>query len=160
MVAEWSGDRLTIDTPNQAIAMSRAIFAGFFGIPPENVLLRSPFLGGGFGSKAIMNGPYILAILAARMLQRPVKMVLPRDQMFGPVGHRAATQQRLRLAMDADGRLTALEHDTLAMTSSFDDVHRTRFQRFAQSLCQPGDRDTASRRAGRHRDAGSDAGAR
>ena len=48
-------------------------------------------------------------------------MVLPRDQMFGPVGHRGATQQRLRLGMDADGRLTALEHHAVAMTSSFDE---------------------------------------
>ncbi|MBU2192600.1 MAG: xanthine dehydrogenase family protein molybdopterin-binding subunit [Alphaproteobacteria bacterium] len=121
MVAEWNGDHLTIDSPNQAIVMSRALFAGYFGIPPENVLLRSPFLGGGFGSKAIMNGPYILTILAARMLQRPVKMVLSRDQMFGPVGHRGATQQHLRLGMDAEGRLTALEHNAVSTTSSFDD---------------------------------------
>ncbi|MER9585475.1 xanthine dehydrogenase family protein molybdopterin-binding subunit [Mesorhizobium sp. M0276] len=121
IVAEWNGDRLTIDTPNQAIVMSRAAFAGYFGIPAENVLLRSPFLGGGFGSKAIMNGHYILAILAARMLGRPVKLALPRDQMFGPVGHRGATRQQLRLGMDAQGRLAALEHRTVAMTSSFDD---------------------------------------
>ena len=121
MVAEWDGDRLTIDTPNQAIVMSRAAFAGYFGIPAENVLLRSPFLGGGFGSKAIMNGPYILAIAAARMLGRPVKLALSRDQMFGPVGHRGATRQRLRLGADAEGRLTALEHHALATTSSFDD---------------------------------------
>lgn len=121
MVAEWDGDHLTIDTPNQAIVMSRAAFAGYFGIPAENVFLRSPFLGGGFGSKAIMNGPYILAILAARMLGRPVKMVLSRDQMFGLVGHRGATQQTLRLGMDAEGHLTALEHHATAQTSTFDD---------------------------------------
>ncbi|MFZ2102309.1 MAG: xanthine dehydrogenase family protein molybdopterin-binding subunit [Oricola sp.] len=121
MVAQWDGDRLTIDTPNQAIVMSRAAFAGYFGIPAENVFLRSPFLGGGFGSKAIMNGPYILAILAARMLQRPVKLALPRDQMYGPVGHRGATRQHLRLGVDGDGRLTALAHHCVSTTSSFDD---------------------------------------
>lgn len=121
IVAEWDGDRLTIDTPNQAIVMARAGFAAFFGIPAENVHLRSPFLGGGFGSKAILVGPQILCILAARMLGRPVKLVLPRDQMFGPVGHRGATQQHLRLGMDAQGRLTALEHHAVATTSSFDD---------------------------------------
>ena len=121
IVAEWDGDQLTIDTPNQAIALAQAGFAGYFGIPPENVHLRSPFLGGGFGSKAIIVGPQILAILAARMLGRPVKLVLTRDQMFGPVGHRGATWQTLRLGMDDDGRLTALEHRAVATTSSFDD---------------------------------------
>jgi xanthine dehydrogenase YagR molybdenum-binding subunit len=121
IVAEWDGDRLTIDTPNQAIVMARAGFAAYFGIPAENVLLRSPFLGGGFGSKAILAGPQILCILAARMLDRPVKLVLSRDQMFGPVGHRGATQQHLRIGADAEGRLTALEHRAVAATSSFDD---------------------------------------
>ncbi len=101
IVAAWDGDRLTIDTPNQAIAMAQSAFAAFFGIPAENVTIRSPFLGGGFGSKAILAGPQILAVLAARMLGRPVKLVLRRDQMFGPVGHRGATRQRLRLG---DGR--------------------------------------------------------
>ena len=42
MVAEWDGDHLTIDTPNQAIVMSRGLFAGYFGIPPENVLSAQP----------------------------------------------------------------------------------------------------------------------
>jgi xanthine dehydrogenase YagR molybdenum-binding subunit len=121
IVAQWDGDRLTIDMPNQALALSQAGFAHFFGIPVENVLLRSPFLGGGFGSKAIMSGPPILCILAARMLGRPVKLVLPRDQMYGPVGHRGATRQKLRLDADAQGRLTALEHQTVATTSSFDE---------------------------------------
>ena len=90
IVAAWDGDRLTLDMPNQAPVMACAAFAGFFGIPPENVLIRTPFIGGGFGSKAILAGPHILCILAARMLGRPVKLVLTRGQMFGPVGHRGA----------------------------------------------------------------------
>ena len=121
IVAAWDGDRLTIDIPNQAIELSRNDFAGFFGIPSENVTLRSPFIGGGFGSKAILNGPQILCILAARMLQRPVKLVLRRDQMYGPVGHRGGTRQRLSLGADAEGHLTVLEHHAQSTTSSFDD---------------------------------------
>ena len=121
IVAAWDGDRLTLDVPNQAIELSRNDFAGFFGIPPENVTLRSPFIGGGFGSKAILNGPQLLCILAARMLQRPVKLVLRRDQMYGPVGHRGGTRQRLRLGADAQGHLTVLEHHAQSTTSSFDD---------------------------------------
>ena len=121
IVAEWHGDHLTIDQPNQAIELSRNDFAAYFDVPPENVTLRSPFIGGGFGSKAILNGPQILCILAARMMQRPVKLVLTRQQMFGPVGHRGATRQVLRLGMDGAGRLTALAHHATSTTSSFDD---------------------------------------
>ena len=121
VVAEWDGDRVTLDMPNQALALSCASYAAFFGIPKENVVIRSPFLGGGFGSKAILNGPQILAILAARMLRRPVKLALTRAQMYGPVGHRGRTWQRLRIGMDAVGRLTALHHHALCATSSFDE---------------------------------------
>ncbi len=121
IVATWDGDRLTLDMPNQAPVMARAAFAQYFGIPPENVLIRTPFIGGGFGSKAILVGPQILCILAARMLNRPVKLVLTRSQMFGPVGHRGQTRQRLTLGAQADGQLTAMAHHTIAATSSFDD---------------------------------------
>ena len=121
VVAEWDGDRVTLDMPNQALALSCASYAAYFGIPAENVLIRSPFLGGGFGSKAILNGPQILAILAARMLKRPVKLALTRAQMYGPVGHRGHTWQKLRIGTDGDGRLTALHHQALCATSSFDE---------------------------------------
>lgn len=121
VVAEWDGDRVTLDMPNQALVMSCAYYAAYFGIPPENVVIRSPFLGGGFGSKAIINGPQMLAILAARLLKRPVKLVLTRAQMYGPVGHRGKTWQSLKLGMDRQGHLTALHHTSISATSRFDD---------------------------------------
>jgi xanthine dehydrogenase YagR molybdenum-binding subunit len=121
VVAQWNGDHVTLDMPNQAIVPSRAMYGYYFGIPPENVLIRSPYLGGGFGSKAIVNGPQVLAILAARMTGRPVKLMLTREQMFGPTGHRGATRQRLRIGTDRAGKMTVLDHESLATTSTFDD---------------------------------------
>ena len=121
IVASWDGDRLTLDTPNQAPHMARAAYARFFGVPPENVLIRTPFIGGGFGSKAILAGAHILCVLAARMTGRPVKLALTRAQMFGPVGHRGQTRQRLRLGMETNGRLSAISHHAIVATSSFDD---------------------------------------
>ena len=120
VVATWDGDHLTLDMPSQALSMSCAGFAHYFGIPAENVTVRSPYLGGGFGSKAIPTGPYVLAILAARMTGRPVKMMLTRQQMFGPVGHRGQTRQRLRLGADADGKLAVIDHEGISATSTFD----------------------------------------
>ena len=93
IVAAWDGDALSIDTPSQGLAMAQGRIAGLFGIPPENIHIRSPFLGGGFGSKGLISGPQILGILAARLVGRPVKLVLRREQMYGPVGHRAPTRQ-------------------------------------------------------------------
>ncbi|HWZ11323.1 MAG TPA: xanthine dehydrogenase family protein molybdopterin-binding subunit [Xanthobacteraceae bacterium] len=121
IVAAWNGDSLSIDTPSQGLEMARGRIAGLFGLAPEKIHIRSPFLGGGFGSKGMISGPQVLGILAARMVGRPVKLVLRRDQMYGPVGHRSPTRQRLRLGMAADGALTALDHRAKTMSSTFDD---------------------------------------
>jgi xanthine dehydrogenase YagR molybdenum-binding subunit len=121
IVAAWDGDRLVIDTPSQGLALAQARLAGLLGMPAENILIRSPFLGGGFGSKGLLAGPQLLGVLAARLVGRPVKLVLRREQMYGPVGHRAPTRQTLRLGTDEAGRLTALAHHARTVSSSFDD---------------------------------------
>lgn len=120
-VVVWEGEKLTLDTPTQGMALTRGRIAELLGLAPENIHIRSPFLGGGFGSKGLSNGPLVLGILAARMVGRPVKLVLRREQMYGPVGHRAATRQTFRLGAEADGALTALAHHTRTATSRYDD---------------------------------------
>ncbi|MGO1077907.1 xanthine dehydrogenase family protein molybdopterin-binding subunit [Inquilinus sp. CA228] len=121
IVAAWDGDALSIDTPSQALAMAQGRIAGLFGIAPEKIHIRSPFLGGGFGSKGLVSGPQVLGILAARLVGRPVKLVLRREQMYGPVGHRAPTRQTLRIGLDSEGRMTALAHHAKTTSSTFDD---------------------------------------
>jgi xanthine dehydrogenase YagR molybdenum-binding subunit len=121
IVAAWDGDTLSIDTPSQGLALAQGRLAGLFGIAPEKIHIRSPFLGGGFGCKGLISGPQVLGVMAARMVGRPVKLVLRREQMFGPVGHRAPTRQTLRIGADTDGKLTALDHRTKTTSSTFDD---------------------------------------
>ena len=121
IVASWEGDALSIDTPSQGLAMAQGRLAGLFGISADKIHIRSPFLGGGFGCKGMISGPQVLGVMAARMVGKPVKLVLRRDQMFGPVGHRAATRQTLRVGADNDGKLTALDHRTKTTSSTFDD---------------------------------------
>jgi xanthine dehydrogenase YagR molybdenum-binding subunit len=121
IVAAWDGDTLSIDTPSQGMAMAKDRIAGLFGIAAEGIHIRSPFLGGGFGSKGLISGPQILGIMAARLVGRPVKLVLRREQMFGPVGHRSPTRQTLRLGTAADGALLALSHHARIASSTFDD---------------------------------------
>jgi xanthine dehydrogenase YagR molybdenum-binding subunit len=121
IVAAWDGDTLSIDTPSQGLAMAQGRIAGLFGIPPANIHIRSPYLGGGFGSKGLISGPQILGVLAARLVGRSVKLVLRREQMYGPVGHRSSSRQRLRLGIDRDGMLTAIDHHARIASSSFDD---------------------------------------
>ena len=123
VVAAWDGDRLSIDTPSQALVMARARVAELFGIAPEKIHIRSPFLGGGFGSKGFLTGPQILGVMAAKLVGKPVKLVLRREQMYGPVGHRAPTRQRLRLGADGEGNLTVIDHHARTVSSSFDDFY-------------------------------------
>lgn len=121
IVAAWDGDTLSIDMPSQGLAMAQGRIAGLFGIDPAGIHIRSPFLGGGFGSKGMVAGPMVLGILAARLVDRPVKLVLRREHMYGAVSHRGQTRQTLRIGADADGRLTALGHHTRTVSSMFDD---------------------------------------
>src|SRR6202451_2335980 len=121
IVASWDGDRLSIDTPSQGLAMGQMRLGGLFGIPPENIHIRSPFLGGGFGSKGLMSGPQVLGVLAARLVGRPGKPGLRREHVYGRVVHRSPPRQRLRIGVDGEGQLTALDHHAKIATSSFDD---------------------------------------
>lgn len=121
IVAAWDGDALLVDTPSQGLAMAQGRIAGLFGISPENIHIRSPFLGGGFGSKGLISGPQLLGILAARLVGKPVKLVLRREHLYGPVGHRSASRQRLRIGADSEGRLTAIDHRAKVASSTFDD---------------------------------------
>ncbi|MBB5753122.1 xanthine dehydrogenase family protein molybdopterin-binding subunit [Prosthecomicrobium pneumaticum] len=121
VVAVWEGDRLWVDTPSQNVARAQRRIAGLLGLPPDHVHIRSPFVGGGFGAKAFPAGPQVLGILAARLVGRPVKLVLSRAQMFGAVGHRAPTRQTLRLGLADDGTIAALAHHARVASSRFDD---------------------------------------
>jgi xanthine dehydrogenase YagR molybdenum-binding subunit len=121
IVAAWDGDHLSVDTPSQGLALAQGRIAGLFGIPPEKIHIRSPFLGGGFGSKGLITGPQVLGIMAARLVGRPVKLVLRREEMYGAVGHRPPTRQRIRIGADRDGTLTAISHHAKTATSTFDD---------------------------------------
>ena len=121
IVARWEGDVVHIDTPSQFMSLAQARIAGLFGIAPGDVHISSPYSGGGFGSKAFISGPQVLGIMAARMVGRPVKLVLRRGQMYGPVGHRAPTRQTLTLGAADDGGLVALGHASRTTASMFDE---------------------------------------
>ncbi|RST85767.1 xanthine dehydrogenase family protein molybdopterin-binding subunit [Aquibium carbonis] len=118
-VAEWSGERLIVREPSQWIDAMARTYAGWFGIPFENVRLVSPYVGGGFGSKVTAMTHGAVAALAARALGRPVKVVVTRAQAFTAHGGRAATRQTLGLGADAAGHLTAIVQDGESETSVF-----------------------------------------
>ncbi|HEV3087076.1 MAG TPA: xanthine dehydrogenase family protein molybdopterin-binding subunit [Candidatus Elarobacter sp.] len=120
-VAQWEGDRLTIYDASQGVVGARRKLAAVFGVPTTNVRVISRFIGGGFGSKGSSWPHVTLAAMAAKLTNRPVKIVLTRPQMFGSIGHRPRTVQRVALAAGSDAKLTAVIHQTTAHTSVFDE---------------------------------------
>ncbi len=121
-IAVWDKpDHLTLYDATQGVFSCRERVAGLFGIPQENVHVISPYLGGGFGSKGPVWSHVMLAALAAKKLNRPVKLEVKRPQMFGPLGFRSQTWQSVSLGAKSDGTLTALSHDTICQTSNFDE---------------------------------------
>ncbi|EOC1315645.1 xanthine dehydrogenase family protein molybdopterin-binding subunit [Cronobacter turicensis] len=111
-MAAWEGDNLTLWTSSQMINWWRGDLAKTLDIPLENIRVRSPFIGGGFGSKLFLRSDAVLAALGARATQRPVKVMLPRPFIPNNTTHRPATLQRVRIGARKDGRITAIAHES------------------------------------------------
>ncbi|AVH60276.1 MULTISPECIES: xanthine dehydrogenase family protein molybdopterin-binding subunit [Streptomyces] len=115
--ARWDGGRLEVVDSNQGAIWVADELAKLFSLEPAAVRVRSEHVGGGFGSKGV-RVHQVAAVMASTVLQRPVRVVLTRRQMFSLTGYRSPTTQRIRLGADADGRLRALEHRSLSLTST------------------------------------------
>ncbi|MCF4136912.1 xanthine dehydrogenase family protein molybdopterin-binding subunit [Streptomyces sp. Tue 6430] len=115
--ARWEGGRLEVVDSNQGTTWVAGELANLFSLDPGAVRVRSEHVGGGFGSKG-GRAHQVAAVMAATVLQRPVRVVMTRRQMFSLAGYRSPTAQRVRLGADPDGRLRALEHRSLNQTST------------------------------------------
>jgi xanthine dehydrogenase YagR molybdenum-binding subunit len=117
-IASWKDDYLTVYDSTRWIVGSRKTLASHLDMPEERVRVICPYVGGSFGSKAFLWQHVVLTAVAARAVNRPVKLVLTRAQMFTSVGHRPSTAQEVILAADREGRLTSTEHHSLTTTST------------------------------------------
>ena len=99
----------------------RTTVAAAFGLPESAVHVRAPYLGGGFGAGLRAWPHVLLAALAARVVQRPVRVMLTRPQMFTGIGHRPDTVQTIRIGATRDGELVALDHEALQTVAMEDD---------------------------------------
>ena len=121
-IAVWTtDDSISIYDATQGISGVQKKVSALFGLAPEKVRVKSPFVGGGFGCKGSPWSHIGLAALGAKVTKRAVKISLTRQQMFSLVGHRPTTEQKLSLAADAGGKLVAVRHETLSYTSRLDE---------------------------------------
>ncbi|GAX34160.1 xanthine dehydrogenase family protein molybdopterin-binding subunit [Nodularia sp. NIES-3585] len=120
-LAMWDGENLTLYETTQGISATQRSIAAVLDIPQENVRVISQYLGGGFGCKALLRSHTILTAIASRQVQRPVKVVLTRSQMYTACGYRSQTLQNLTLGATKSGQLTLINHIGTSLTSLFDD---------------------------------------
>ncbi|WBH17432.1 xanthine dehydrogenase family protein molybdopterin-binding subunit [Sphingomonas radiodurans] len=110
LTVAWAGDELTVHDTTQMIAGEAATLAKVFGVKREQVRVLSPFVGGGFGGKGVWDHQ-IVAVAAARMVKRPLRLQLSREGVYRIIGGRTPTEQHVAIGADAEGRFTALLHD-------------------------------------------------
>ncbi|MEA2342579.1 MAG: xanthine dehydrogenase YagR molybdenum-binding subunit, partial [Thermoanaerobaculia bacterium] len=133
LVASWEGNRLTLHDSSQNIFAVRTTMAKAFGIPKENIEVMSPFVGGAFGSKGSTWPHVFAAAFATYQVKRPVKLWLPRKQLFFTNGHRPATEQRVALGANADGKLVSIIHEGISQGNNVSDYNE-RFTRPTRTI--------------------------
>lgn len=119
-IAIWSGDNLTIYDKTQWVKSVGQHLGSVFGIPQENIEVISPFIGGAFGCAGRVWQQTTIAPIAAKVVGRPVKLVLSRKQMFSMTGHRPYTLQRIAMGANKDGTLTSIIHEATGEVAQFE----------------------------------------
>jgi xanthine dehydrogenase YagR molybdenum-binding subunit len=121
-IAKWDGDdKLTVWDATQFVKGVQSILARTYSLKLENVRVINPYVGGAFGSKGAVWPHTLLATMAAKALDVPVKFSLPRREMFTNSGHRTPTRQTITLAATRDGKLQAIRHVSDTLTSTVGD---------------------------------------
>ncbi len=122
IIAHWEADdKLILYDKVQGTQPTQQNFAKEWKLPPENVTVIAPFVGGAFGN-GLHNWPHeTAAIIAAKMVKKPVKLMLTREQMFFMVGYRPRTFQRLGIGANRDGKLVGISHFSVGQTSSYEE---------------------------------------
>lgn len=121
-IAHWEGeDKVTLYDKTQGPKSTQFTVSRTFGIPDKNVRVIAENVGGAFGSglRSWANVP--AACIAAKKLNRPVKLVLTRPQMFSLVGYRPQSWQKVGIGADAAGNFTGISHEAITNTSRYED---------------------------------------
>lgn len=120
----WDGDgKLTVYDKTQGVQNVQRYLCGVFGMTSDAIRVVSPYVGGAFGSGLRPQYNVVLAVMAALALERSVRLVLTRPQLYG-LGYRPATIEMVSLGAKADGTLDALTHEAIAMTSQYEEFAR------------------------------------
>lgn len=121
VLASWDQGKLTVYDSVQHLPAVQKTLAAVFGLDMSQVRIVAPHTGGGFGIKAFVWPHEILACMAAKIMKRPVKLVLTRQQQYSMVGYQPQISQSIKLGADSAGKLQGVSHDVVNITSTTDD---------------------------------------
>ncbi len=121
-IAVWDGDdKLTVYDKSQGPKNVQRALAQNFGLEEKNVRVVTEYVGGAFGS-ALRSWPHVpAAVIAAKKVKRPIKLVLNREQMFTTVGYRPYAWQKIGISADKQGKLIGITHHAISNTSRYED---------------------------------------
>ncbi|RNI33147.1 xanthine dehydrogenase family protein molybdopterin-binding subunit [Rufibacter immobilis] len=138
IIAHWeAADKLTVYDKTQAVMGTQNAFAKDWKIPVENVKVIATFVGGAFGN-GLHTWPHeTAAIMAAKKVNRPVKLMLTREQMFTMVGYRPHAWQKVGMSATKDGKITAITHEAIGQTSSYEEFTESTLQQTRMMYTSP-----------------------
>ena len=111
--AELKGDIWHVYTGNQFATRSGAIAAGALGVDPKFLVMHQAWLGGGFGRR--LDGDMLIpAVLAAKAVGKPVKVIYSREDDVTMDFSRPLTFQKIKAGLDDSGKLIAFNHDVVS----------------------------------------------
>lgn len=128
-IAEWQGNQLTVWNKTQAPSLAQKDLMKLWALPKESVRVHSPFVGGAFGGASRIWPPEMAAILGAKVVGRPVKVLNQREHEFNMVGYRPRSVQRIALGAQLDGTLVGIAHEAYGATS--------RYEEFTERILHP-----------------------
>lgn len=122
--ARWDGDdKVTVWEKTQGVVSTQRSIAEAFKLEPKAVQVNAPYVGGGFGS-GLRTWPHaIAAVMGAKKVGRPLKLVLTRPQMFYAVGYRPEAIQKFAVGAGKDGKITGMTHEASAITSTYENFN-------------------------------------
>ena len=109
--AVWADGQLTVYEGTQNAGSVKAAVARSLGLDPAVVEVKSESVGGAFGQKGWVQRHTALVAYAAIRAGRPVKLVVPRSQIFHNATFRPNSRHRIRLGADANGKMIAARYD-------------------------------------------------
>ena len=113
-------DHYTLWTTSQNPHVARLVLSAFYNVAPENKLrVIAPDVGGGFGSKIYIYPEEIVCLWASKRTGVPVKWNCDRTEAFLTDAHGRDHVSTIKMAFDADNRITGFKVDTIANLGAY-----------------------------------------